>query len=59
MYNIRKNAFAYTFGLFYSISEGFVKIRIQNVCGKANIICQIPISVVLHMYMLALSAPSA
>ena len=32
-------------GLFYPSSEGFLMIHIQNVCGKALLICLIPISI--------------
>ena len=40
-----KNKFAYTMGLFYSSSEGFLVINIQNVCGKAILKSLIPILV--------------
>ena len=32
-------------GLFYPSSEGFLMIHKQNVCGKAILICLIPISI--------------
>ena len=32
-------------GLVYPSSEGFLMIRIQNVCGKAILMCLIPILV--------------
>ena len=46
-YHIRKSAFAYTFEpklWVYSISsKDFLIVRIQNVCGKAVLICLIPL----------------
>ena len=32
-------------GLFYPISEDFMVISIQNMCGNAILMCQIPILV--------------
>ena len=48
--HIRKNAFAYTFepeklGNSVSVLKVFLIIRIQNVCGKAILMCQIPIMI--------------
>ena len=56
-----QNAFAYTFEpkiwdlVFYLSSEGLLMIRIQNVCGKAILMCLIPISV--GVYPIRVLAP--
>ena len=42
-------------GLFYPSSEELLMTRIQNVCGKAILICLILV-LVLGLYMMALSA---
>ena len=39
--------------IFYPSSEGFLMILIQNVCGKAILLCLIPILV--GLFMMALS----
>ena len=37
-------------GLFYPSSEGYLMVRIQNVCEKTIIICLIPILVGHYLF---------